>query len=744
MPLMANSMPIVSNSTSACVEFVRQRLGNHWIVGAPLGLGKPNHLVNAIYLAACSDRSIKLELFTALSLNPPKPATGLKQRFLGPFVQRQFGDYPRLQYLQDLDRGVVPDNISICEFYFRSGTRLHDRHAQRRYLSSNYTHVARDMQARGVNLLLQMVATDPQRPGYYSLGSNPDVTLDLRRRVPREKLLFLGQINTELPYMGGDAEIAATEFDWLLDQHPQPLFAVPRMAVSDQDFLVGLHTSQLVRDGGTLQLGIGSLGDAVSYFTAVRHQDNSRYREMLTAAGSHQRCPQNLRNLWGGDQPFERGLYAASEMFMEGFLHLYAAGVLKRAVYDHCGLQTLLNQGLINENLTEDCLDTLWQHGVLPARLDEQSLSWLVRFGILQPGTSCDERSISTANHGCTNNDLSDPAVRSFLSANARGQKLTGGTVLHAAFFLGSHWMYDTLNGMGREERSRFQMTDVSRINQLYGGEALDRAQRLEGRFINTAMKMTLLGAAVSDQLGDGQVVSGVGGQYNFVAMAHALERGRSVLMLRSYRGSGRKAASNIVWEYPHSTIPRHLRDIVVTEYGVADLRSAQDEEVIQKLICIADSRWQDELRVTAIKAGKLDSAWAIPSQFSNNSPQWAGESLRAFRQSGALPDYPFGSDFTPEEQLIVRALGYLASCSDSGMKRVRLLLRALVSPGWALPGWVPQSRVQPGRQSAPPDSNKQVMLQACLRRMGLEKPSSWRDKLDRRLLELALKSTAP
>jgi hypothetical protein len=95
----------------------------------------------------------------------------------------------------------VPANISISEFYFRSGTRLHDRHAQRHYMSSNYTHVARDMQARGVNILVQMVAADPQRPGYYSLGSNPDVTLDLLRRMSREKLLFVGQVNACLPYM---------------------------------------------------------------------------------------------------------------------------------------------------------------------------------------------------------------------------------------------------------------------------------------------------------------------------------------------------------------------------------------------------------------------------------------------------------------------------------------------------------------------------------------------------------------
>ena len=75
----------------------------------------------------------------------------------------------------------------------------------------------------------------------------------------------------------------------------------------------------------------------------------------------------------------------------------------------------------------------------------------------------------------------------------------------------------------------------------MYGGrEALDALQRRDARFFNICMMATALGAAVSDGLENGQVVSGVGGQYNFVAMAHALEGGRSILMLRSTRAQPR------------------------------------------------------------------------------------------------------------------------------------------------------------------------------------------------------------
>jgi acyl-CoA hydrolase len=74
-------------------------------------------------------------------------------------------------------------------------------------------------------------------------------------------------------------------------------------------------------------------------------------------------------------------------------------------------------------------------------------------------------------------------------------------------------------------------------------------------------------------------VVSGVGGQYNFVAMAHALPEARSILCVRATRESRGEVTSSIPWSYGSATIPRHLRDIVVSEYGIADLRGRTDRE---------------------------------------------------------------------------------------------------------------------------------------------------------------------
>ena len=108
--------------------------------------------------------------------------------------------------------------------------------------------------------------------------------------------------------------------------------------------------------------------------------------------------------------------------------------------------------------------------------------------------------------------------------------------ILHAGFFVGNQAFYRELREMPRETLDLIAMTGISFTNTLAGDEAAKRAQRRDARFVNTAMVATLLGAVSSDQLEDGRVVSGAGGQHDLVAMAHALDGARSIIGLRSTR----------------------------------------------------------------------------------------------------------------------------------------------------------------------------------------------------------------
>ncbi|WP_095081960.1 acetyl-CoA hydrolase/transferase C-terminal domain-containing protein [Pseudomonas sp. Irchel s3h17] len=583
---------VQSVSIEQAVDDVLARLPAHIHLGLPLGLGKPNRFVNALYQRIAQLPERQLTVYTALSLGRPSLGDGLQRRFLAPFVERVFGDYPELDYLADLHRDTLPSNIHIEQFFMQPGSLLHSAPAQQDYVSSNYSHAARDINAAGLNLVAQLVAHDPRQPARLSLSCNPDITLDLlpmiaRRRAAGETILLVGQVHSDLPYMPGDSELGREAFDLLLDEEEgSTLFSTPNMPVGLQDHCIGLHASTLVRDGGTLQIGIGSMGDALTAALLARQADNDGYRALLTDLDVHYWAPLISRE--GGVEPFAKGLYGCSEMFVNGLLALSDAGIVRRKVYPNVALQLQANAGTLDESSQQ------------------------------------------------------------------------GGVSVHGGFFLGPRSFYQRLRDLPHGKLAEFNMTAISYINELYGHEALKRLQRVDARFINSAFTVTLMGAGVADQLEDGRVLSGVGGQYNFVAQGHALEGARSILILRSWRESGGEVSSNIVWEYGHCTIPRHLRDIVITEYGIADLRGKTDAKVIEALLSISDSRFQPGLIEQAQKVGKLPKEFSLEPRFTDNTPQRL--QAIAARHPQLFPEYPLGSDFSSEERDLLRALNWLKS----------------------------------------------------------------------------------
>src|SRR5579872_6823679 len=173
-------MPHVFDDAAECVEDTLSRIGPKIVLALPLGIGKPNPLVNEFYRRARRDAGISLKIFTALSLRAPQWRGELERRFLEPLVARLFGGCVPLDYVTDLHAGGVPDNVQIVEFFLDPGALLSVAHSQRHYVSTNYTHVARDVAAQGVNVIAQLLAKRSiDGRNEYSFGSNPDVTRDL-------------------------------------------------------------------------------------------------------------------------------------------------------------------------------------------------------------------------------------------------------------------------------------------------------------------------------------------------------------------------------------------------------------------------------------------------------------------------------------------------------------------------------------------------------------------------------------
>lgn len=615
----------------ALAQAILETVGPRIVLGLPVGIGKSIPIANALFRLASRNPSVTLRIFSGLTLEVPDGRSDLETRLVAPLAERLFANWPAADYLTAHRQGALPENIRVNEFYLKPGAFLGSSAVQQSYTSLNYSHVARELRELGVNVIAQLVAKRSESPDTYSLSCNPEITLDLLTADTAgsaQQLLLVGEVHEELPYMTGDAEVPRGRFSFVLDdpKASYPLFPLPNRRVAAADYATAMHVASVVPDGGTIQLGIGSLSDAVAHCLLLRHRDPALFAEVLGELPGGSKAA-HRPPLAVETAPFSQGLYASSELLSDALFALFEGGVISR-----------------------------------------------------RP----------------------DPELP---------------IVLQAGFFIGSSAFYGALRTLTESARRKIRMTRISEVNTLFGDEAAKRRARCKARFINETMIVTLLGAAASDGLEDGRVVSGVGGQFDFVAMGYELDDARSILMVRARRERRGVVRSNIRWRYAHATVPRHYRDLYVSEYGIAATRGGSDSEVVAQILNIADAEFQAELLDEAKRAGKIDRNYRVPAGAADNLPDSIVNVFRDPSVRPHFPDYPLGSELTAVEKQLVPALEWLESASGTQLRRLRLLAGALFQ-----------------NES---DRHREPLL-----RMKLEQPATIKERITRRLLLRALDET--
>jgi hypothetical protein len=97
--------PKTFDDPAQLADAIVEKVGKTIMLALPLGLGKANHIVNALYVKAAADRTLRLTIFTALTLEVPRAKHELERRFLEPIAQRAFAGYPALEYAAAIHRG---------------------------------------------------------------------------------------------------------------------------------------------------------------------------------------------------------------------------------------------------------------------------------------------------------------------------------------------------------------------------------------------------------------------------------------------------------------------------------------------------------------------------------------------------------------------------------------------------------------------------------------------------------------
>jgi acyl-CoA hydrolase len=173
---------------------------------------------------------------------------------------------------------------------------------------------------------------------------------------------------------------------------------------------------------------------------------------------------------------------------------------------------------------------------------------------------------------------------------NEKGNDWDGVSI--TTFAAGTQELYDWLDG---NDEVRF--LPVSLVNSHHR-----IAANRQMVTINGALCVDLHGQVVADAIG-GRQFSGIGGHEDFVSAPGLELEDRSLVCLPSTARGGEERVSRIVAALPEGwlvTTPRHHLDVVITEYGAAELRGRTVRERALALAEIAHPEFRDELRARA------------------------------------------------------------------------------------------------------------------------------------------------
>ena len=116
----------------------------------------------------------------------------------------------------------------------------------------------------------------PDKHGYCSLG----VSVDIARAAVDCAKTIIAQVNPRMPRTLGDSLVHINDIDALVPVDT-PLHQVAPPELTDVDRAIGRHVAEMIDDGATLQMGIGSMPNAV-LASLHNHKDLGVHTEMFS------------------------------------------------------------------------------------------------------------------------------------------------------------------------------------------------------------------------------------------------------------------------------------------------------------------------------------------------------------------------------------------------------------------------------------------------------------------------------
>jgi len=110
-----------------------------------------------------------------------------------------------------------------------------------------------------ISIDVALVQTSPpDRHGYMSLG----ISVDITKAAVESAKLVVAQVNANMPRVHGDGFIHIRDVDFIIP-HDEPILEYKSEADTETAQRIGKYVSSLIEDGDTIQVGYGSIPNAI-------------------------------------------------------------------------------------------------------------------------------------------------------------------------------------------------------------------------------------------------------------------------------------------------------------------------------------------------------------------------------------------------------------------------------------------------------------------------------------------------
>lgn len=144
-------------------------------------------------------------------------------------------------------------------FFIADGVREAINRGLADYTPIFFSQVPELFRRRAVPIDVALVQTSPpDQHGYMSLG----ISVDITKAAAESATLVIAQTNAQMPRVHGDTFIHIDDVDFIIP-HDEPLLEYEAKVSDDIAQRIGKYVSRLVRDGDTIQVGYGSVPNAI-------------------------------------------------------------------------------------------------------------------------------------------------------------------------------------------------------------------------------------------------------------------------------------------------------------------------------------------------------------------------------------------------------------------------------------------------------------------------------------------------